>query len=414
MKRAVFLLLAGLSAFLLVNSGIFSSNNEIKLNENKKKENVSAQENIIIPVDYDTYTPLNYDKQYAMWFPSMDYQEILFNKSKEEFSKAVYERFSNAKELGINTVYVHVRSHCDAYYNSKLFPHGEFFSENSDFDPLEIMIEKAHSLGLSFHAWINPMRVQKTEQLEKMSSEYKVKQWFDDTEKNGIYIVNSGDLWYLNPAYSEVRSFISSGVFEIIENYKVDGIHIDDYFYPTVDENFDRPAFKQSGEKNLQDWRLKNTSLMVSQIYSTINAVNPEILFGISPQGNIDTNYNSQYADVKKWGSQKGYCDYIVPQLYYGFKNSTCPYEATLNEWCNFTSSAKLISGVCTYKIGLEDKWAGEGINEWITDKDITARQIEYAMKQENVNGIAIYSYSSTFSREDIFSSIKKILKYLT
>ncbi len=414
MKRAVFLLLAGLSAFLLLKSGIFSSDNKIKLDENKKKENVSAQENIIIPVDYDTYTPLNYDKQYAMWFPSMDYKEILFNKSKEEFSKAVYERFSNAKEIGINTVYVHIRSHCDAYYNSRLFPRGEFFSENSDFDPLEIMIENAHSLGLSFHAWINPMRVQKTEQLEKMSSEYKVKQWFDDTEKNGIYIVNSENLWYLNPAYSEVRSFISSGVFEIVENYKVDGIHIDDYFYPTVDENFDRPAFKQSGEENLQNWRLKNTSLMVSQIYSTINAVNPEILFGISPQGNIDTNYNSQYADVKKWASQKGYCDYIVPQLYYGFKNSTCPYENTLNEWCNFTSSAKLISGVCTYKIGLEDKWAGDGINEWITDNDITARQIEYAMKQENIDGIAVYSYSSTFSREDIFSSIKKVLKYLT
>ncbi len=401
MKRAVFVTLIAVCGLLFFKSGIFS----VKKNEAKKKI-PSTSEASIVPVDYDTYTPLNHEKQYAMWFPAMDYQKILLNKSEDEFREATAERFRNAKELGINTLYVHVRSNCDAYYNSSIFPHGEFFSEDSTFDPLEIMIDTAHSMGLSFHAWINPMRVQKTEQLENMSDNYKVKQWYNDNTKNGIYIVQSENMWYLNPAYSEVRSLISQGIFEIIENYKVDGIHIDDYFYPTESEEFDRPAFEESGENNLNEWRINNTSLMVSQIYSTINAVNPEILFGISPQGNIDTNYSSQCADVRKWSSEKGYCDYIVPQLYYGFKNSTCPYEKTLDEWSEIATSADLISGVCTYKIGTEDKWAGSGINEWITDKDITARQIEYALKDENVDGIAIYSYSSTFEREDIFSSI--------
>ncbi len=409
MKKAVFFVLMGISVFLLAESGLFSSI-FVKENESKKKENYT-EKNISVPVDYDTYTPLNYKEQYAMWFPAMDYDDILKNKSEQEFSDIIFKRLSDAKKIGINTVYVHVRSNCDAYYNSSLFPRGEFYSESADYDPLQIMTDKAHSLGLSFHAWINPMRVQTTAQLDEMSSEYQIKKWYDDSEKNGIYIVNSGEMWYLNPAYSEVRNFIASGIFEILENYKVDGIHIDDYFYPTTEKFFDEQAFEQSDESSLEQWRLENATLMVKQIYSTVKSVNPAILFGISPQGNIETDYSSQFADVKKWCSEKGYCDYIVPQLYYGFKNSTCPYEATFDEWSSMTSVPQLIAGVCTYKVGNADKWAGEGINEWITDSDITARQIEYALADENTDGIAVYSYSSTFRRDDIVQSIINVLR---
>lgn len=408
MKKTAVILCLIISAVLFIKSGLFSG--ILKNNDNKKKEKISDN-SIAMPVDYDTYAPLNYDKQYSMWFPAMDYENILLNKTKEEFEKTVDERFRNAKEIGINTVYVHVRANCDAYYNSELFPNGKYFAENSDFDPLLIMIDKAHSLGLSFHAWVNPMRGQTTEQLDGMSSEYKIKQWYDDIDKNGLYVVNANDTWYLNPAYKEVRSFIADGIFEIVKNYKVDGIHIDDYFYPTTEEFFDEQAFEQSDGKDLMQWRLDNASLMVRQIYNTINAVNPKILFGISPQGNIDADYSSQYADVRKWSSQNGYCDYIVPQLYYGFKNSTCPYEATLDEWCDIASSAKLIAGVCTYKVGKEDTWAGDGINEWITDENITARQIEMALQKENIDGIAVYSYNSTFEHEDIMRSVFDALR---
>ena len=405
MKKFAVLLCIGISVLIFAKSGLFSGISE---KENQTVNN--NDENSAVPVDYDSYTPLNYKQQLSMWFPFMDYKDILLNKSEEAFRNETELRFSNAKELGINTVYVHVRSNCDAYYNSELFPRGEYFSENSDFDPLEIMIDTAHSMGLSFHAWVNPMRGQTSEQLENMSSEYKIKQWYDDSQKNSLYIVQSGDIWYLNPAYKEVRSFIAEGILEILENYKVDGIHIDDYFYPTQDESFDRQAFEQSGSTDFSQWRLDNASLMVRQIYNTVNAVNPQILFGISPQGNIDANYTSQFADVKKWCSQKGYCDYIVPQLYYGFKNSVCPYEQTLDKWHELSSSSTLIAGVCTYKTGKEDTWAGDGINEWITDKNITARQIEYALKNNKADGIAVYSYSSTFEREDISASIMDIL----
>lgn len=410
MKKAVIFILTGISVFLLAQSGIFNGIFSGRIKQDNKKKEVSGEKNITIPVDYDTYTPLNYENQYAMWFPVMDYKEILAGKSAQEFEDNISERFSKAKAAGINTVYVHVRANCDAYYNSELFPHGEFFTENSDYDPLQIMIDTAHSKGLSLHAWVNPMRGQTTSQLDAMSDEFQIKKWYDDMDKNGLYIVNSGDRWYLNPAYSEVRNFISSGIFEILENYKVDGIHIDDYFYPTADADFDRQAFSLTDAENLDQWRLDNVSLMVKQIYSIVKAVNPQILFGISPQGNIEADYSSQFADVRRWVSERGYCDYIVPQLYYGFENSTCPYRETLDEWRDMTSCPKLIAGICTYKIGQEDKWAGSGINEWITDSSITEKQIEYALSDRKTDGIAIYSYSSTFENENAADAIKKLL----
>lgn len=407
MKKIIFLISLALCISLFAVSGIFMP---VGLSVENPEKTDALYHDSVIPVDYDTYTPINYDRQYSMWFTAMDYNDILLNKSEEEFKENIYKCFENARSIGINTVYVHVRSNGDAYYNSELFPHGQYFSENSDFDPLEIMIDTAHSMGLSFHAWINPMRIQTTKQMDNMSSEYRIKQWYDDNEKNGIYIVCSEDMWYLNPAYSEVRSFIADGVMEIVENYKVDGIHIDDYFYPTTKEFFDDTAFAQSGNDNLAQWRLDNASFMVREIYDVINSVNNEILFGISPQGNIDADYSSQYADVKKWCSEKGYCDYIVPQIYYGFENSLCPFAATLEEWCDMADEPKLIVGICTYKNGKEDKWAGKGKNEWIENDDITERQLEYAINNSMVDGIAIYSYSSTFENEKTAEEIRKIL----
>lgn len=407
MKKMPYILCFGICVFLFSISGLFIA----KENNNEKTDFLYSDS--VIPASYDTYTPLNYDRQYSMWFPVMEYSDILDGKSEETFRQNIRERFENVKNIGINTVYVHVRSNGDAYYYSELFPRGQYFSENADFDPLKIMIDEAHSMNLSFHAWINPMRLQKTENMEQMSDEYTVKKWYSDIEKNGIYVVCSEDMWYLNPAYREVRDLIADGVMEILENYDIDGIHIDDYFYPTTMEYFDKEAFSHSENDNLSEWRLENASLMVRAIFDAVNSVNNEILFGISPQGNIEADYSTQYADVKKWCSEKGYCDYIVPQLYYGFENSLCPYAATLEEWCDIAEEPELIAGICTYKTGKRDDWAGRGKNEWIENDDITKRQLEYALENKRVDGIAIYSYSSTFENPDIVKDISEMLNKL-
>lgn len=354
--------------------------------------------NILRTSTEDKYMPLNYEYQKAMWFTVMDYQAILFNKSEEEFRSAVLDRFKKAADIGINTVYVHVRSNCDAYYNSKIFPYGVHFTAGGIFDPLEIITDIAHSLGLSVHAWINPLRGQTTEQMDLMSDSFIIKQWYKDEIKRNTYICEIEGRWYLNPAYSEARKLVADGAAEIARNYNIDGIHIDDYFYPTVAESFDAAAFNEASAEDLSLWRLENINRMVKEMYSTIKRENPDILFGISPQGSINMNYSTQYADVRRWASEKGFCDYIAPQLYYGFENESCPFIQTLDEWCALASepSVKLVAGICTYKTGLEDKWAGKGAGEWINNADIASRQTEHIISDSRIKGIAIYSYAST------------------
>ena len=309
------------------------------------------------------YDPLNYENPKAIWFTMMDYKNILEGKSEKEFTDNAASILKKIKDAGFNTIYVHVRPYNDAYYKSEIFPRADYYSDEMNYDPLEIIISEGHKAKLSVHSWINPLR------------------------------------WYLNPAYKEVRNYVADGVREIAENYNIDGIHIDDYFYPTQEESFDTAAFKESGNSDLKQWRTENIDNLVKGVYNTIKNVNPNIIFGISPQGNIDSDCNVLYADVKKWCSEEGYCDYIVPQIYYGFENESLPFENTVNEWLklNTCDNVKLIIGICTYKIGKEDKWAGSGKNEWKETKGIPAKQAEFVFKNKT-DGIAVYSYESLFA----------------
>ena len=357
------------------------------------------------------YVPVNYDTQLAMWITYMNYKNILYGKSKEEFTDSIKDELKNISDTGFNTVYVHASAFNDCYYKSSVYPKGQYYSTKDDFDPLEIIINEAHELEISVHAWINPLRCQTDDEIKKIDGSYKIKSWYDDSSTKGKYLVNVKDRWYLNPAYEEVRDYISGCVSEIAENYNVDGIHIDDYFYPVTDSDFDTAAFKESGESDLEEWRIGNINLMVSSMYSALKSVNEDMLFGISPQGNIEADYN-MYADVGKWASESGFCDYIVPQLYYGYKNESCPFTETAERWKSLVTSdgVKLIAGICTYKIGTEDKWAGAGKNEWKDTKGIPANQTATVFEKDIADGIAVYSYESTFDN-NIDEEISKLSK---
>ncbi|MCC8135213.1 MAG: family 10 glycosylhydrolase [Ruminococcus sp.] len=351
--------------------------------------NESVKPELSESAESDDYEPLNYTNQIGTWYPYMDYAEYMQGKSADEFRAAVCEMFTQAKSQSINTVYVHVRANGDAYYDSSVFPKGTYL--DGDYDPLQIMLEEAHKLELSFHAWINPLRCQTTEQMESLSDDFIVKQWAESNTGTFVNIVNGR--YYLNPAYEEVIDLICRGVDEIVRNYDVDGIHIDDYFYPTTSEDFDKAAFEASGASDLSEWRIANCNRFVHAMYESVKRVDSDILFGISPQGNIDADYSTLYADVRLWGSCVGSCDYLVPQLYYGFENETCPFAETLAEWENLVTcdSVSLIIGLAAYKLGAEDKWAGAaGELEWVENPDIIQQQIEL-VEQSSADGYALY-----------------------
>lgn len=340
----------------------------------------------------------------AVWIPVMIYQHWLENQSETQFRESVREAFQNCADLGLNTIFLHVRAYCDAYYHSKLFPSGVYLT--GDYDPLSIMLEEAHALHLSVHAWINPMRAQKAQNLANLNSCYPLRQWYDDPYKNGTYLVNYDGRYYLNPAYPEVRQLIADGIAEIIQNYSVDGIHIDDYFYPTTNPDFDKQAFSESSASDLADWRRNNCNEMIKLLYQTVKENNPDIPFSISPQGNLDINYHELYADVKLWSSASGFCDIIIPQIYYGFQNDTCPFAETARLWSELVTVPKLVIGLGVYKIGYSDKWAGSGQSEFLTDSTVISRELEYTATLENISGIALYSYTSIFEPEQEVSAM--------
>lgn len=359
------------------------------------------------------YSALNYSEQKGIWISYLEYSSAMMNKSAKAFRSTIGEYFDNVKALSFNTVYVQVRAFGDAYYRSELFPTGDRYNgtigAKLSYDPLEIMVEEAHSRNLSVHAWINPMRLMTDSQLKSLSDSYTIKKWYNDSDKCGKYIVKSDGRWYLNPAYPEVEKLISDGISEIVSGYDIDGIQIDDYFYPTTASSFDSAAYKASGTSaSLSSWRTANINDMVKRMNKTVHSANPSVLFGISPQGSVDNNYDSLYADVKTWCRSTEYCDYILPQVYFGFDNAALPYSDTIALWSSMTSSGnvKLVIGLAGYKIGAADAYAGaNGKNEWINNSDIISRQMKAAKKLGNYGGVAIFRYGSIFEPE---SSVAK------
>lgn len=126
------------------------------------------------------------------------------------------------------------------------------------------------------------------------------------------------------------------------------------------------------------DFRRANVNKLITNVYQLVHSYNRDLVFGISPQGVIDTNYNQLYVDIPLWLSASGYIDYICPQVYYGFEHERSAYDSTLDEWNHLISNnVDLVAGIAVYKIGSEDKWAGTGKSEWIESERILQRMIE-------------------------------------
>lgn len=369
----------------------------------------------------NSYSAVNFSEQKGFWITYLEYMSILKNKSESSFKKSVETYFDNISDLGFNTVYVQVRAFGDAYYNSSLFPSGEQFNgtigTKISFDALQIMIDCAHARGLSLHAWVNPMRLMTAAQIKGIDNSYQIKKWY--LGNNGTYIVETNGRLYLNPAYSEVTDLIAGGIAEIVSNYNVDGVQIDDYFYPTTAASFDKAAYSASGTSlSLSNWRMSNVNKMVKKLYNAVHNANDTVMFGISPQGSLENNYDELYADVRTWCAESGYCDYILPQVYFGFENVALPYDKVINQWSGMVTNRniKLVIGLAAYKIGAVDNYAGQsGKNEWLNNSDIMARQMTSAQKLPNYGGVALYRYGSVFEpTSDVAAQVNKELKNIS
>lgn len=373
--------------FLLVSAVLFSCSAECVNHLPSENESMTECTTDMCPYTEKAYKPINFGYMKGEWIPYTEYPDLIYGKSEDEFRLAFRQRLEKAVENGANTVFLHVHPNGDSYYRSEIYPKGKFW--DGEYDVFQIMLDEAHSLGLSVHGWINPFRLQSTDDFDSIPDEFITKQWF--LSDRNIGEVNGK--MYLRPDSQETNELLKNTVAEIITEYDVDGIHIDDYFYPTTDPEFDSTAFAESGSDNLAEWRMTNISKIVKAIYDTVKCGDKRLLFGISPQGNINSDYTMQYADVKLWLREKGYADYIIPQIYFGFEHESCPFMQTLEMWEDLprNEDVRLIIGLGAYKLGKNDIWAGKTAEtEWTEHSDIIERQIK-AVENSDADGYAIY-----------------------
>ncbi|QNK42482.1 family 10 glycosylhydrolase [Caproicibacter fermentans] len=341
----------------------------------------------------------NESEMRAVWVP---YLSLNMSRDDDKSEQAFLNKFNtiinNAKKCGMNTLIVQVRPFADALYKSSYFPWshvvGGTQGVNPGYDPLADMVKASHQAGLKIQAWVNPLRIQvsNTPSILAVGNVYNT--WKKDNAK-ADWVVDFGDGKYFNPAYGGVRRFVADGVKEIAQNYDVDGIQFDDYFYPTQDAAFDRTAYSaycESAKKtgtpmNLSDWRQANVSAMVSLVYQEIKSVKPSLPFGIAPQGNVQNDL-AMGANVTEWCSATGYVDYICPQLYVNFENPVLPFDTAAKAWRQLVTNkkVKLYYGLAVYKAGSD---ADSGT--WKTSSGILASQVEYG-RETTCDGFMFYS----------------------
>ena len=266
--------------------------------------------------------------------------------------EALTQIIKDIKDVGCNTVFFQVVSNMDAIYPSEILPWSHVLTgkqgEDPGYDPLEIAVKTCRSLGLSIHAWLNPLRCGPAD-MERDSSHVVIAR----PELTQKY----GDAWFLDPALPEVRRHLSSIIEELMVNYDLDGIHIDDYFYPsgfqekqgTWEDAAQYEAYqREGGDLDREQWRFANINACVAAMYNTTHKYGGT--FGISPGGRL-VNTLRLYADPRCW-VEEGTVDYLIPQIYWQHGHPIADFPTVLASWEEIVGDVPMYVGLGAYRLG--------------------------------------------------------------
>ena len=329
----------------------------------------------------------------------IDYSAFLKGKTAEEQKKNINEMILNIKNSDFNMIILQVRPFSDAIYNSKIYLSSKTVVEKEgdelELDILEYFINEAHDNNIKIHAWVNPYRIRSTSSTDDISENNFYYNWINT---NKIEISSEGI--YFNPADEEVLNYIVKGIEELALNYDIDGILYDDYFYPTksIDLSNYEEYQKNGGDLTIEKYRISNINNLLYKTYTVIKKIDKNILFGISPAGNINNNLNEEYLDIENILKNNDIIDYVMPQIYYGFENESMPFIESVKQWNNLINGdIKLYIALALYKSGTEDVYAGSGRTEWINNDDIIKKQIIIGRNYDNYSGFSIFRYNYLF-----------------
>lgn len=304
-------------------------------------------------------TPVPKREFRGAWIQVVNYQ--FQGMGSLEMQQNLVAQLDALQKAGFNAVIFQVRPEADALYASSLEPWSRFLTGEQGrrpspyWDPMEFMIEECHKRGMEFHAWINPYRA--CTNIDKPVSPQHIAnlhpEWF----------IRYGNQLYFDPALPESRNHICMVVTDIVARYDVDGIHMDDYFYPypiAGQEFNDDASFKRlgTGYPSRADWRRHNVNLLIERIHHTVRDLKPWVKFGISPFGiyrNTSSdplgsktrglqNYDDLYADVLFW-TRMGWVDYNIPQLYWQIGHPAADYAELVDWWARHSENRPLFIG---------------------------------------------------------------------
>lgn len=360
-------------------------------------------------IDLKQYFEPQNGEMTGIWISQFDmhpiYRDGNRQRDENDYRMKVDTMTDNLIKDGFNTVFLQVRPNGDSMYESEFYPTSKYiagsYGNGTDYDAIGIFLDIAKQKGLCVHAWVNPFRLCTESELINYGKGI-LYEWY--LEGIGKRIESGSDgLLYLDPAYEEATELITNGIKEILSNYDFDGIHLDDYFYPTEFEFNDTAEFAKSGFDSIGDFRRSNIDRTVKAIFDTVHGFEGKV-FGIAPAGNIYSLSDGWYVDIYKWLESDDFVDYIMPQLYFGFENAVCPFERILNDWITAVKNDNidLYVGLSAAKCelgskGIADSYAGEsGKYEWRDNKDILARSYT-AVSKSTASGVCIFSYSSFY-----------------
>lgn len=342
----------------------------------------------------------------AVWIATVDNIDWPSKKGLPvaDQQREIVEMFDQHQKIGLNAVFVQIRSAADAFYAKSTEPWSEWLTGRQGmapdpfYDPMEFMIDEAHQRGLEFHAWFNLDRATFSKNASVAASHivYRKPDW----------MLTYGGRKLFNLGLPAVRTYIAGLVANVVREYDVDGVHFDDYFYPYAEPGQvlrdDGAYVKYGNGMSKEDWRRDNVNKLIVEIRDSIRDNKPWVKFGVSPFGiwknqakdpegsatNGGQSYYDQYADTRKW-VREGLIDYIVPQVYFSSEFNRVPYKTLVDWWtrnCG-TSNCQLYIGHGAYRVGR----GSERDPGWWRPNEFP-NQMRYNRQQRGVMGSVFFS----------------------
>ncbi len=342
----------------------------------------------------------------------------------EPLKRELISILDNCKDMGFNAVFFQVRPSGDALYKSEIFPWSRYLTgeqgqaPDNGFDPLAFAVQEAHARGIELHAWINPYRI-----TNSASEKSRLCPENPAVKNPNLVLTDSEGKMYYNPGDEGSVDLIVKGAVEIVSNYDVDGLHMDDYFYPTA--SFDDSttySYYKDQYPDIGNWRRAMVNNLVKKLDDAVHRAKPDVEFGISPRGiwanksvmaeGSDTNgggsYDQIFADSHAW-VKNGWVDYIMPQIYWNIGYKVADYAVLAKWWGDLVegTDVRLYTGEGAYRTttSTTSVWKGQnGVDE-------LRKHIEIGRNNDNISGYCMFTYNNFMENGLIYDLMKEVNK---